>query len=682
MAGRSSQADNRGADLFGLLVSGKGKEFHTYKSSATDNSAGMVASGGFTNVYPEGASYYKSHIFETSGTLTVTTDAIGLPMDADVLVVAGGGGGGGRYHGGGGGAGGFRTTTGVTLSAATGTYTVTVGAGGIGGSGVPASYRSGNGTPSTFPGTTSQGGGGGGDYPNGACGNGGSGGGGNGGRSDGGSGNRETGTTNPAPSQGNDGGDGVNYGGAGGGGAGGVGSDGTANDGGAGGAGSSNVYAYGPTNPKTYAGGGGGATFGGNDGGAGGTGGGGDGSPGPSDATAGAAENGVAGTGGGGGGNNGYNPVFLAGGMGGSGTVVVRYRITASEFVRSTAKASGGAVSFYGGKTIHTFTGSGTFTAPGSFNETVEYFVVGGGGAGGGQAFRGGGGGAGTILHNSVPIDNTGPGNPTVSNIVIGGGGSYAYVPGADGQGASTTIAAPFSLTAPGGGQGGGYSSPYAGQPGGSGGGAGGYPGGSGGAAGTDPGPATGDPFPGNSDDNSPANGWGYAGGGRGDDDLQQGGGGGGAGGQGIPSDKSDYPGTYGYGGPGIQVPSTFRDPNAAPSGTGGTGGAPTSPGISGGLGVQNPTGTGFYVGGGGNGGGYAKTEGVNPSVATFVPAGGGGYGAIDGPGNAPEPTYPYYRNGHPGVENTGSGGGGASIDYEQDPGHGGSGLVLIAYPT
>ena len=36
---------------------------------------------------------------------------------------------------------------------------------------------------------------------------------------------------------------------------------------------------------------------------------------------------------------------------------------------------------------------SGTFTAPASFSETVEYVVIGGGGAGGGNA--GGGGGAG-----------------------------------------------------------------------------------------------------------------------------------------------------------------------------------------------------------------------------------------------------------------------------------------------
>ena len=39
---------------------------------------------------------------------------------------------------------------------------------------------------------------------------------------------------------------------------------------------------------------------------------------------------------------------------GGSGIVVVRYKIATTD----TAKATGGAISFYGGKTIHTFTQS------------------------------------------------------------------------------------------------------------------------------------------------------------------------------------------------------------------------------------------------------------------------------------------------------------------------------------
>ena len=33
--------------------------------------------------------------------------------------------------------------------------------------------------------------------------------------------------------------------------------------------------------------------------------------------------------------------------------------------------ATGGTIATYGGKVIHTFLNSGTFTAPGSFDETV-----------------------------------------------------------------------------------------------------------------------------------------------------------------------------------------------------------------------------------------------------------------------------------------------------------------------
>ena len=69
---------------------------------------------------------------------------------------------------------------------------------------------------------------------------------------------------------------------------------------------------------------------------------------------------------------------------GGSGIVVIRYQISTLD--TNTAKASGGSISFYNNKTIHTFTSSGTFTTPGSFSESVEYLVIGGGGAGGSGA--------------------------------------------------------------------------------------------------------------------------------------------------------------------------------------------------------------------------------------------------------------------------------------------------------
>jgi hypothetical protein len=199
---------------------------------------------------------------------------------------------------------------------------------------------------------------------------------------------------------------------------------------------------------------------------------------------------------------------------------------------------------------------------------------------------------------------------------------------------------------------GGGYALPTNGIAGGSGGGASGGPG-----SGTG-GNGTGDPFPGDPADTSPANGWGHNGGST--VDLQQGGGGGGAGAIGYVNNPPAGI-NRGLGGSGIQVPVTFRNPASNPSGTDG-----------GGLGTQNPTGTSWYIAGGGNGGGY--TTGVGPQVGTFVPAGGGGLGSIDASAT-PIAT--------PAVINTGSGGGGANPDYEPSgAGNGGSGIVLIAYPS
>ena len=63
------------------------------------------------------------------------------------------------------------------------------------------------------------------------------------------------------------------------------------------------------------------------------------------------------GTGGGGGGGSGGGGSGYNGGNGGSGVVVVRYQIAQI----ASAKATGGTISFFGGKTIHTFTGAGDF---------------------------------------------------------------------------------------------------------------------------------------------------------------------------------------------------------------------------------------------------------------------------------------------------------------------------------
>ena len=96
-----------------------------------------------------------------------------------------------------------------------------------------------------------------------------------------------------------------------------------------------------------------------------------------------AATSGVYSTGGGGGGgfaSPSGAPLNIFGGHGGSGIVVVRYQIAS---LTATAKATGGAISFYGGKTIHTFTSSGTFANPAPL--TIDYLMVGGGGGASGN---------------------------------------------------------------------------------------------------------------------------------------------------------------------------------------------------------------------------------------------------------------------------------------------------------
>ena len=719
-----------GGGILDLIASGYFQRQGNIYNAPGIIAEGFVATGGVISDYTDGIKIYRAHIFTSSGTLNITGPGSFDPAGVEYLVVGGGGGGGSgsppsSVGGSGGGAGGLRTNlSGHPLNGGTypipsslpAPYTVTVGGGGHGrASG--ANLAAGDGTSSEFYPPSHN------TYPaaqfiRGA-------GGGGGGSRNPGSGSEEYGRSGlagggsgggswaPSPNPGAVGSADPNHpetaghaggggspstpteGGGGGGGAGGAGSTGTSgSDGGAGGAGirvsigapASNPSPIGSPGPGSGAaatgwfagGGGGGGSNTNNDGGGGGghpttlssyAGGGygGKSPPAPTSHQDGSAGDAASGGGGGAGG------VASDGRNGGSGIVVIRYQIGTLQSPGSSPKgATGGAVTIYNSKVIHTFTSSGSFVAPGSFSETLEYVVVGGGGAGGGQNFRGGGGGAGAVRHGTTPVSG-----PSTTTVQVGAGGVYFHPEGPNGNGTPSYFGTP--ITSPGGGMGGGYEDPYAGIAGGSGGGAGGYPSGSDGAAGTDPGPATGDSYPGDPADTSPANGWGYRGGGRGSEGRQQGGGGGGAGGPGIPSDSGDYPSTYGYGGPGVQLPTTFRDPRSAPGGTGGTG--PHGPGAGGGLGYQNPGGTSWYVAGGGNGGGYSKPTGVNPSVITFVPAGGGGRGAINGPGNSPEPEHVYRNQGWPGAVNSGSGGGGASPAYNQAPGQGGSGLVLIAYP-
>jgi hypothetical protein len=146
------------------VYNGSNWEIKSLIPSATSNA-------GYTTEYNQGGYRYRAHIFNGTGTLTVTRTGL-----IEYLIVAGGG-AGGRHHGGGGGGGGV--LHGYTLVTPQ-TYTIVVGSGGspTPGTGSTPNGQGGSGTNSTAFGLTSFGGGGGGNYvDNGA--NGGSGGGSN-----------------------------------------------------------------------------------------------------------------------------------------------------------------------------------------------------------------------------------------------------------------------------------------------------------------------------------------------------------------------------------------------------------------------------------------------------------------------------------------------------------------------
>jgi hypothetical protein len=290
---------------------------------------------------------WRIHRFNSSGTFTLSS-LIGSSLPIEYLIV-GGGGGGGMDMGGGGGGGGVLTGQHVITP---GSYTITVGAGGAGApaggtSGQPSGHQftisATNGGNSSFNGLTAIGGGfGGSSYygylPNYGSANSGGCGGGPSGYSDGGTRSGGAGTSGQGF---NGGGGGPQYYSGGGGGAGAVGTSSTSRpDGGAG------RFSGILGRPFFWGGGGGGASYSSSQGGLGGIGGGGGGALG--DTTAGgrqAIEWGVAGTngpsnswanvpggrggintGGGGGGGSHYN-ANNKGGDGGSGIVIIRYKI-------------------------------------------------------------------------------------------------------------------------------------------------------------------------------------------------------------------------------------------------------------------------------------------------------------------------------------------------------------------
>jgi hypothetical protein len=278
------------------------------------------------------------------------TYKVSQPYSVDFLVIAGGGGGGGENYSGGGGAGGYRTST---QSVAIGTViTVTVG---DGGSSVPIYTKGTNGSNSSISGsglttiTSTGGGGGGSDSPNVAGGDGGSGGGSTGYETTTafrGSGN----TPSTSPSQGNNGGVGGNYGAGGGGGAGGVGSAGASENGGAGGNGTASSITG---SSVTRAGGGGGGAYSSGSGGTAGTGGGGTGAT-----SSGTPTNGTANTGGGGGGAG--NSGLGNSSSGGKGVVILS--MLDADY-SGTTTGSPTVATGVSGKTVLTFTGTGSYTA-------------------------------------------------------------------------------------------------------------------------------------------------------------------------------------------------------------------------------------------------------------------------------------------------------------------------------
>jgi hypothetical protein len=124
---------------------------------------------------------------------------------------------------------------------------------------------------------------------------------------------------------------------------------------------------------------------------------------------------------------------------------------------------SGGNISYYGPYTIHTFTGSATFTP--SFTGPVEVLVVAGGGGGG--VCYGGGGGAGGVLYTSAYGVSAGTG----ITVTIGAGGTnQVNVVGNGGPGGNSVFG---GLTAIGGGYGGGVCGNIGGNGGSGGGGSG-----------------------------------------------------------------------------------------------------------------------------------------------------------------------------------------------------------------
>ena len=331
-------------------------------------------------------------------------------------------------------------------------------------------------------------------------------------------------------------------------------------------------------------------------------------------------------------------------GNGGSGIAVIRYPIGN---VAPAARATGGAVSFAGGKTIHTFLASAPFNASAQITG-AEVLVVGGGGGGGN--YLGGGGGGGEVLHlanytisaadHTVQVGGGGPGG--ARNQINGAQGTYSYF---------STDATQYGLYARAGGPGSGHGN---------------------GQANIDGTYATGV-----NTSNAPGTG--------------NGGGGASAGASGgtgnTPNNRSAVQGTlYGNneGGSGTQG-GTHASGGGAGAAANGVPGPTSTTGSNGGAGKQITIGgTSHYWGGGGGGGGVSNPNGGGDGGI----GGGGGAGSQNNGGgsgggsaiNAGSPAPGHTPGGHGGTNSGGGGGGGSHGNF--NGGNGASGIVIIAYPT
>jgi len=318
---------------------------------------------------------------------------------------------------------------------------------------------------------------------------------------------------------------------------------------------------------------------------------------------------------------------------------------TGTDAAGAPASATGGVISYSGGKTIHTFTSSGTFNTFAAIS-SVEYLIVGGGGGGAGangSADGAGAAGAGGVLtnHPDCPAPLRG-GAFTIGigpvSVIVGGGGAGAGFNVANGAwGSISQFGTPLIAS------GGGY----------------------------------GRVGPGDAGD-------GASGGGSG------GGGSAGAGGSGNTwsPDAPGHPGST----PTIQG-NTGGD-NGPNYGSGGGGGftavgsdSPSNNGGPGGAGFDCSI-TGSTVGYAGGGGGGAAGPYRSPTLTGGTATHGGGAGAnSDGSG------YTTYA-GTPGTANSGGGGGGGGGSNSPEPvwptlapnnvsgGTGGPGIVIITFPT